>query len=364
MPIDSRIAAPIGPLGNSGLAPTAHALFPSSVAAQALGRIGRLRVLGELGRGGMGVVYRVEDPDLQRERAVKVMHAHLAANANSKERFLREARAAATVEHPSIIPIYEVGEADGLPYLVMPLLRGRTLADWCRGRGPLPPARWLRIGASVADGLAAVHSAGLVHRDVKPSNVWLEAGDRRGTYRGARLLDFGLARAAGGATELTDTGEVLGTVGYMAPEQVTAQALDHRTDIFALGCILYELGAGVRPFAGATSFEVARRTVTDQPRPLAEINPLVSAGLSNFVLSLLSKERDDRPPTAAVVRDTLRDIDVVVRGKADSALTGSTSGIRSLRRPAPARRFPWLWVAIATVGLLTAVAWRFAAVTK
>jgi serine/threonine protein kinase len=307
----------------------------------------------------MGVVYRAEDPALRRELAVKVMHPQLAAVPSARERFLREARAAATVQHPSIVPVYDVGEVDGLPYLVMPLLRGKTLADWSRGHGPRPPIRWLRLATAMADGLAAVHAAGLVHRDIKPSNVWLEAGERPGTFRRALLLDFGLARPAGGASELTDAGQVLGTLGYMAPEQVEGLPFDHRADLFSLGCVLYELATGTRPFVGATAFDVARRTVADHPPPPNVANPLVPVGLSEYILSLLAKRSDDRPATACMVRDTLRDIDVALRGRADSALSATSPGFKGLR--ATTRRSAG-WTSILAVGfaaslLLAAVGW-------
>ena len=324
--------------------------------------LGRLRLAEELGRGGMGVVYRAEDPGLQRQRAVKIMHPPLAADPNAKGRFLREARAAAAIDHPNVVPVYEVGEAGGVVYMVMPLLQGKTLAAWAHGRGGLTPTRWLRAGAAVADGLAAAHAAGLVHRDVKPSNIWLDAGERPGTFRGARLLDFGLARTPGERSALTETGEVLGTPGYMAPEQLNGQPVDGRADLFALGCVLYELATGRKPFAGATQFEVARRTVMDDPVPPAEINPLIPGGLSGFILELLEKDPELRPPTAGIVRDTLREIDVAIRLRAARPDRSGVDVPIVRPEPAPLDRPVWAWAGavggfLATVGAAAGAAW-------
>ena len=326
------------------------------------GSLGRLRLAEELGRGGMGVVYRAEDPGLQRQRAVKVMHSHLSADPKARERFLREARAAAAIDHPNVVPVYEVGEADDVVYMIMPLLVGKTLAEWSHGRTSLIPTRWLRAGAAVADGLAAAHAAGLVHRDVKPSNIWLDAGERPGTFRGARLLDFGLARPVGERSHLTETGEVLGTPGYMAPEQLDGRPVDTRADLFALGCVLYALATGRRPFDGATQFEVARKTAMDDPVPPMEINPLIPGGLSGFIPELLDKDPEQRPPSAGVVRDTLREIDAAIRSRADRVDTSGVAIPIVRPEPAPLDRPAWAWAGVvggflATVAAAAGASW-------
>src|SRR5439155_23308474 len=203
--------------------------------------VGRYRVLRRLGRGGMGDVFAAFDPQLQREVAGKVLRPHLADDPGARIRFVREARAAAAVQHDNVLPVHEVGEADGVPFLVMPLLAGETLAARLRRDGPLPPADVARLGRDAAAGLAAAHARGLVHRDVKPSNLWIETVS--GGWR-VRVLDFGLARAAAD-DRLTGTGLSPGTPGYMSPEQAEGSpALDPRTDLFSLGAVLYEAATG------------------------------------------------------------------------------------------------------------------------
>jgi serine/threonine protein kinase len=271
-----------------------------------VGRLAGYRVLGELGRGGMGVVYRAEDLALRREVALKVMRPELAAHPVARARFLREARAQAAIEHDHIAVIHHIVEFDGVPFLVMPLLKGLTLSADLK-RNPRPPlGEAVRIGREVAEGLAAAHARGLVHRDVKPGNVWLE-GDRRRV----KVLDFGLARAAGSPdaaavdaprppdnTEddlLTRTGTVVGTPAYMSPEQAAGVPVDHRTDLYSLGVILYRMTTGVAPEADI--------------RPPVELNPDVPLTLSDLVVRLLALDPDRRPATAAAVAAELRSVE-------------------------------------------------------
>jgi hypothetical protein len=198
-----------------------------------IGRLGPYRVLKVLGSGGMGVVFQAEDPQLQRLVALKVMRPELAATPSSRQRFLREARAVAAIEHDSIVPIYQVGEDRGVLFLAMQLLKGESLDERLRREGKLPPAEILRIGQEIARGLAAAHERGLVHRDIKPSNLWLhERPDRPGeAWRfQAKVLDFGLARSEAAEGHLTHLGHVLGTPAYMSPEQADGQAVDARSE--------------------------------------------------------------------------------------------------------------------------------------
>jgi serine/threonine protein kinase len=243
--------------------PTPFAAFLSKPEqADELGRLGGYRVLKLLGEGGMGVVFLAEDVLLCRRVALKVMRPEVARSATARERFLREARSTAAVEHEHIVTIYQVGEDNGVPFLAMPLLRGETLHDrlhHLQGALPLPDA--LRIGREIAEGLAAAHGAGLIHRDVKPANIWLEsapAGDPtppRRTGGRVKLLDFGLARTSA-SPSLTQSGVVVGTPAYMAPEQARNELIDHRADLFSLGCILYEMTTGARPFTGGDTMAV------------------------------------------------------------------------------------------------------------
>ncbi|HVK07726.1 MAG TPA: serine/threonine-protein kinase, partial [Gemmataceae bacterium] len=203
-------------------------------------KFGTYRSVRELGSGGMGVVYEAEDEWLHRRVALKVLRTDLPSEQRARDRFLREARAMAAVDDDHVVHIYQVGEQDGRPYMAMQLLEGETLESRLRREPRLPPREAARIGREIALGLAAAHAKGLVHRDVKPSNVWLEAPTGR-----VKLLDFGLALLRNGA-DLTTSGFVIGTPTYMSPEQARGEDLDGRTDLFSLGAILYQMTTGAR----------------------------------------------------------------------------------------------------------------------
>lgn len=198
-----------------------------------LGGLGMYRVLKVLDEGGMGVVFLAEDPELKRRVALKALKPALAASATARQRFLREAQAMAAVQHDYIIHINQIGQEGGVTFVAMPYLEGETLEDRLRRAGSLPAGDVLRIGREVAEGLAAVHACGLIHRDIKPSNSWLE-----GKHGRVKILDFDLARAAGEQTQLTLPGAIAGTPVYMAREQGQGNAIDHRADLFGLGCVL------------------------------------------------------------------------------------------------------------------------------
>ena len=194
--------------------------------------ISHYRILSELGRGGMGVVYLAEDLILGRQVAIKFVSSRLDLDRDARQRFLREARAAASLEHPGICTVFDTGECEGQPFMVMALLEGQTLSERFKA-GPLPVAEALAVAVQVAEALETAHGKGIVHRDIKPGNVMILTSGR------AVVMDFGLARAAQD-TKLTRTGALMGTVAYMAPEQVRGRQADHRVDIWALGAILYE----------------------------------------------------------------------------------------------------------------------------
>jgi WD40 repeat protein/tRNA A-37 threonylcarbamoyl transferase component Bud32 len=265
-----------------------------------IGRLGPYRVLKALGAGGMGFVFLAEDVGLRRRVALKAMLPEVAAHAANRQRFLREARLAAAVESDHVVRVYQVGEDRGVPFLAMELLKGEPLDRRLRS-GPVPPAEVLRIGREVAEGLAAAHAGGLIHRDIKPANVWLEAPHGR-----VKILDFGLARAEGDATRLTETGVVLGTPAFMAPEQAAGQPVDARCDLFSLGAVLYLLSTGRRPFTGEGTLSTLVAVATETPSPPREVNPAVPAGLSDLIMRLLAKDPTGRPQTAKAVVDALR----------------------------------------------------------
>ncbi len=265
-----------------------------------LGRLGMFRVLQVLGEGGMGVVLQAEDTRLQRRVALKVMKPVLAVDPASRQRFLREARATAALTHDHIIAIHHIDEANGVPYLAMPLLQGETLDDRLRREGMLSVSEVIRIGREVAEGLAAAHEKGLIHRDIKPGNLWLEAPAGR-----VKVLDFGLAAMACPEGERTLPGTILGTPGYMAPEQAEGQT-DHRADLFSLGCVLYRMATGRVPFKGETLMQKIRSTLFDEVQPPQQLNPALPAPLSHLIVRLLSRKPEERPATALAVARVLQ----------------------------------------------------------
>ena len=272
------------------------------------GRIGRYDVEALLGRGGMGVVLRAHDSDLHRSVAVKVMAPEWAASMPARQRFAREAQAAASVAHENVIPIYNV-EADAkLPYLVMLYVPGMTLERWVMTNGPADPATILRIAGQLAEGLAAAHRRGLVHRDIKPGNVLVGENSNR-----VWITDFGLARAADSMT-LTQTGIIAGTPHYMSPEQARGEALDHRTDLFSLGCVLYFLSTGKPPFDADNTLAVLHKIVSEKPTSLAVHRADLPHSFVSLVDQLLSRAMNKRPmdcesviATLAVAQEELRD---------------------------------------------------------
>jgi serine/threonine protein kinase len=261
---------------------------------------GRYEILAELGKGGMGIVYKARDTQLGRELALKVMRQHLAANSISSHRFLREARALAAVRHDHVVEIYDYGEMQGVRFVTMPLLAGETLKARLDKQGALPPAEVLRIGIELTEGLDAVHKKGLIHRDLKPSNVWLEAPHGR-----VKLLDFGLARDSEAGDQLTSCRVAVGTPAYMSPEQVNGLNLDARSDLFSLGSVLYEAATGQPAFAASTRTAMLKAVGEIDPPPARTMNQAVPRGLSDVIEGLHRKNLADRPTTAAEVSKTL-----------------------------------------------------------
>jgi serine/threonine protein kinase len=274
-------------------APTLPFLRPPTDPAN-IGRLGQYEVQKVLGRGGMGVVLRAFDPALRRAVAIKVLAPQWAAHADARQRFEREARAAALVRHANVVAIYAVEEAEGLPYLVMEYVPCESLQQRLDRAGPLEIEEVLEIGAQVAAGLAAAHDRGLVHRDVKPANILL---DRDGHVR---LTDFGLARAVDDTT-LTQSGTIAGTPQYMAPEQARGGAVDDRADQFSLGSVLYAMCTGRSPFRGPTTMAVLKRVCEEDPRDVREINPNVPVELAEIIDRLHAKRPRDRFRSASQV---------------------------------------------------------------
>ena len=265
-----------------------------------LGRIGRYEVERLIGAGGMGVVFKAFDTELNRPVAVKVLAPYLAGSGAARKRFAREARAAAAVVHEHVVAIHNVETEGEAPFLVMQFVAGESLQQRLDRVGSLDVCEILRIGMQTAAGLAAAHAQGLVHRDVKPSNILLEKGIER-----SLLTDFGLARASDDAS-LTHTGHHLGTPQYMSPEQARGDTVDARSDLFSFGSVMYAMCTGRPPFRADTSYGILRRITDTEPRPVREVNPNIPEWLERIVLRMLSKSLDARFQTADQVAELLK----------------------------------------------------------
>src|SRR5262245_11774363 len=275
-------------------------------------RLGPYEIAAPLGAGGMGEVYRARDTRLGRDVAVKVLPQHLSSNPEVRSRFEREARTVSSLNHPHICVLHDVGREADTDYLVMELVEGETLAERL-ARGPLATPELLRLGIQIADALERAHRAGVVHRDLKPGNVML-------TRSGAKLMDFGLARAraplgveSGGtslsltqsptvAQPLTAQGTIVGTFQYMAPEQLEGREADARSDLWSLGCVLYEMATGKRAFEGTTQASLISSIMRDQPRSMTELAPMSPPALDRVVRACLAKDPEDRVQTAHDVK--------------------------------------------------------------
>lgn len=290
--------------------------FPSTLAyrgplpkAAPLERLGQYRIIKPLGRGGMGVVYLAEDTQLHRKAALKVMRADYAADPEAMTRFLREAQAAARLKHDHIVTIYQVGEERGIPFLAMEFLAGKSLEEWLRPDRRATIVEALLISRQIARGLTAAHTAGLIHRDIKPANLWLEAPRGR-----VKVLDFGLARHTSGEhPALTQDGTVVGTPAFMAPEQARGDMVDHRCDLFSLGCVMYRMITGRLPFQGTTTFAVLSAIAAETPTSPIRIRDEIPHRLSELVDQLLAKKPEQRPASAQAVLDELTEIERQVK---------------------------------------------------
>ncbi len=264
-----------------------------------LGRLGTYEVLGVLGRGGMGIVFKAFDAPLNRYVAIKMLLPHLAASGAARKRFEREGQAAAAVIDDHVLPIYAVSKWQNIPYLVMQYSSGNNLQRRIDVDGPLDVKEILRIGMQTARGLAAAHAQGLVHRDVKPSNMLLD-----GTVERVMLTDFGLARAVDDAS-ITRTGTIAGTPQYMSPEQARGKSVDARSDLFGLGCVLYAMCTGHPPFRAESSYAILRLITDEEPRPIREINADIPDWLCSIISKLMSKKADERYRNAEEVAELL-----------------------------------------------------------
>ncbi|QDV26507.1 protein kinase domain-containing protein [Aureliella helgolandensis] len=298
----SPLAASTNAIPNSapaGMGTTLPPFLQASEHPQSLGRFARYEIMEILGRGGMGIVMRGYDPALERYCAVKVLAPELASSAAARRRFSREAKSAAAVVHPHVVPIQTVDDHEGFPYLVMPVVEGKSLQQRVESDGPLSTIESVRIALQIAEGLAAAHQQGLVHRDIKPANILLENGVER-----VQITDFGLARAVDDAS-MTCSGMISGTPQYMSPEQAHGDEIDHRSDLFSLGSVMYFMLTGHSPFRAETTMGVLNRIGNDEPRRLQTIQPEIPWWLDNVVMRLLAKTPADRFESAQEIAQLL-----------------------------------------------------------
>ncbi|MBN1659567.1 MAG: serine/threonine protein kinase, partial [Anaerolineae bacterium] len=274
--------------------------------------LGNYQILEELGRGGMATVYRAYQPSLHRYVAIKVLPPQLTFDLEFVERFQREARAAASLRHPNIVVIHDVAQESvagaATHYIVMEYLEGQTLGDLIGREGPLPPERAVRIVEQVGAALDYAHQRGFVHRDVKPSNIFVGEGDR------VTLTDFGIAKAASEAQQLTRTGAIMGTPEYMSPEQAEGEPIDHRTDLYALGVVLYQMLVGRVPFRGTTPHAVLHDVIYEPPPPPRRINPTLTPAVEAVVMKAIAKRPEQRFQRGAHLTRALREAIAQGRG--------------------------------------------------
>ena len=312
-------------------------------------KLGPYEIVGPLGAGGMGEVYRAKDLRLGRDVAVKILPAHLSDKPEVRERFEREARAISSLNHPNICTLYDIGREGDADYFVMELLDGESLSARL-ARGPLRVDEALKIGAQVAEGLAAAHKQGIIHRDLKPGNIGL-------TKSGAKVLDFGVAKLRDEAvvematrtTPLTSAGAMVGTVQYMAPEQLEGRPVDHRADLFAFGALLHEMLTGQRAFAGQSQASVIAAILTSDPRPVSELVPTAPAALDRVIKSCLAKEADERWQSAS---DLARELKWIADGRSVTTSGTGTATVVPRRRAAPTWAMALALAAVAAVAAI------------
>jgi len=313
-------------------------------------RLGPYEILSAIGAGGMGEVYKAKDARLDRIVAIKVLPSHVASDPDLKQRFEREAKTLAALSHPHICPVFDVGQQDGIDFLVMEYLDGQTLAQRLE-KGALPLDQALQYGIQIADALDKAHRKGIIHRDLKPGNVML-------TKSGVKLLDFGLAKlqpagavagmsvAATITSPLTAQGTILGTLHYMAPEQVEGKEADARSDIFSFGAIVYEMTTGKRAFDGKSAASVMAAILEREPPAMSSLQPLTPPALDHVVSQCLAKDPDERWQSAS---DLMRELKWI-------AEAGSHASVRAVEAARRVRRERIAWAAAALLAGVSAVA--------
>src|SRR5918999_332713 len=315
---------------------------------------GRYEVIEHVGAGGMADVYRARDELLGREVALKVLSERFAGDRSFVERFRREAQSAANLNHPNIVSLYDYGDSDGSYFIVMEYIDGKSLNDIIGAEGALLPERAAEIASDVAQALDRAHNSGLVHRDIKSGNIMINAAGQ------TKVTDFGIARAIGGEQTMTQTGMVIGTASYLSPEQAQGRPVDARSDVYSLGCVLYEMLAGRPPFEGNSPVAVASAHISAEPEPISRANPAVSREAEAVVARAMRKDPEERYKDA---RDMADDLCRVATGEVPlAAAAAAGAATEPVHRPGgdtpvlPAglpeplresfRRSPWLPAAL------------------
>jgi serine/threonine protein kinase/Tol biopolymer transport system component len=321
--------------------------------------VSHYRILEKLGEGGMGVVYKAQDTTLDRVVALKFLPTHLSSSDQDKARFVQEAKAAAALNHPNICTIYGIEEHDGQMFIAMEFVEGSTLRDKTVGRigdSPLQIKQAVEMGIQLADGLAAAHEKGIVHRDLKPENIMLQKDGR------VRIMDFGLAKLKG-ASRLTKTGSTVGTAGYMSPEQVQGLETDHRTDIFSLGVLLYEMIVGQSPFKGVHETAINYEIVNVDPQPMSALKPDLDPELDRIVFECMQKEEDERYQSA---KDISKELKRVRRESSRSNVSRTmtaqkfpSSGGHVAEAPPTSKRRSLLWPGVGALVLVAGALWAW-----
>src|SRR5688572_8286399 len=311
-------------------------------------RVGAYTIVRQLGFGGAGEVWRARDERLGRDVAIKVLLPHLSTDAEKLRRFAEEARAVGTLNHPNILTVHDVGEHDGLPYLVSECLEGRNLRERLNA-GSLPLSEAIAVSIGIAHGLAAAHERGIVHRDLKPENTFLKSDG------GVKVLDFGLAKlkltseSPKPGQDETAMGVIAGTAGYMSPEQARGEPADPRSDLFALGVMMYEMLAGKHPFRGASAFETLHAILTKDPEDLAIVNDKLPPALTRIAMRLLEKSPDARFQSARDLAWSL------------AQATGAAAVPATRNQQKTSWRFGWSWISVpVALAVMLAVGWWLA----
>jgi len=309
-------------------------------------RLGNYDILEEIGRGGMAVVYRAYQRSLNRYVAIKVLPPQLSFDQQFVERFQREARSAAKLQHPNSVVIHDVAHQQGVYYLVMELLEGRTLKELIEEKGSLPPERAIRIVEQVASALDYAHQHGFVHRDIKPANIFVGRDDR------TTLTDFGIAKAASETQHLTRTGMLIGTPEYMSPEQAEGGTVDNRTDLYALGVVLYQMLAGRVPFQSTTPHATLHAVIYEPPPPLRQLRPDLAPAVESVVMKSIAKRPAQRYQTGSEMVAALKDALVGKTAATIAAPAPRPTAPPQVAAPPARRRSPVVWIAAALVVLL------------